>query len=788
MESRLGPKAGKNCILMLVAIALNLTALNGQQNNSIKGNLKDRQTMQAVSFATVALQRVSDSVLITGTASNPDGDFTIGPVADGSYRLIISAIGYDHETRNLELGGNYDAGTILLQERSVELDEIIVVGDRLKARSEDGKITYLMNNKMYDASNTGVDILRYIPGIQVDFVKNISLEGSQNIVIMVDGKERDRNFVSQLNPADIDKVEVINTPGSRYEADITGVINIILRKESKSGLSGHIFADVPTSAIYAFPDFSLSYCLNKLNLYTSYNGEFSYFDIVESSIRNFRGENGKTSVNTDQFVRQKDWSHRFHYGFDYYLNEKNQFNFYAFYNPYSREFDGSVLMQVMDEKSGEKSGSALKKDADINSSSFYSLYYKHLFEKVGREISFDLSFFSFKAENTSAYVADKIPGNLFSDHVNSVKPDQNAASIRIDFTSPITESLRFDAGIRAKTQAMLDRKSVEFEYDETILALYGAFSYNFSKFTLTTGLRGESSAAGLTNSYKTNVFAFLPDAAINYKPTPKQNIKLSFSRTLYRPNQYELNPYTSIDDPFSIQCGNPDLKYEFRQTLSLDYSKTISNSFVSIQFFYKKRADAINRYTYINDEGIFETRVANLGDIHGYGIQLAGALKLHEAVALNPYIRLFGVGTDGNSLASQHSIADRHKAVFQSGLSAIVTFKYDIAASLQFQYSSPDIEIQGNRFSDALCFISLEKSFAQKFKAGIKSALMFSRPFTYQGTEIEDGDFFSHSEGNISIPLFPVWFNFKYEFSLGRKLDKIERVREEIDKMPKKGF
>ena len=788
MKSLSGPKAEKNCILMLVAIALNLTALHGQQKNSIKGNLKDRQTMQAVSFATVALQRVSDSVLITGTASNADGDFTVGPVADGSYRLIIRAIGYDHETRNLELEDNYDAGTILLQERSLALDEIVVIGDRLKARSEADKTIFLMNRKMYDASNTGVDILKNIPGIQVDFMKNISLEGSQKIVIMVDGKERDRNFVNQLNAASIDKVEVINTPGSRYEADITGVINIILKKDRESGINGHIYAEVPTSTIYAFPDYSISYGLNNLNLYTSYSGEFSYFDIIESSVRSFRGENGTTEILSDQNVRQKNWSHRFHYGFDYFLNEKNQINFYAFNNPYSREFDGTLNIRISGENTRDKSGSALKEDTDINSLSFYSLFYSHLFRKEGRKISFDLSYFNFKAENTTAYTADTLTDNLFSDHTNSVKPGQNSASIRIDYTSPITERLKFDAGVKVKMQAMQDRKSDEFEYDESNLALYGTFSYSFSKYTMSTGLRAEKTTAGLTNSFSSNVFALLPDATFNYKLTSKQNIKLSYMRTIYRPNQYELNPYTSIDDPFSIQCGNPDLKQEFRQTLSLDYSKTIKNSFISMQLFYKKRADAINRYTYINNAGLFETRVANLGDIREYGIQFTGALKLHDAVALNPYIKLFGVSTDGYNLAAQHGIADRHEAAFQSGLSAIVTFKHEIAASLQFQYNSPKIEIQGEWFSDALFFISLEKSFNQKFKAGIKSTLMFTRSFTYQGTEIKGGEFFSHSEGNVKMPLFPLWFSLKYEFNSGRKLNKIDRTREDIDKMPKKGF
>ena len=193
------------------------------------------------------------------------------------------------------------------------------------------------------------------------------------------------------------------------------------------------------------------------------------------------------------------------------------------------------------------------------------------------------------------------------------------------------------------------------------IALYGTITYNFSKFTLSTGIRAEKSTSGLTDSFNNNVFALLPNATINYKLTPKENIKLSYNRTVYRPNIYELNPYTSIDDPYSVQSGNPDLKPEFRQNLSVDYSKTIGNNYISLQLFYLDRSNAINHYTFINDASIFETRVANLGDIHGYGSQMAGALKFNKAIAINPYLKLTRIYTRGNNLAKQYNIDNTHK-------------------------------------------------------------------------------------------------------------------------------
>lgn len=793
MKSIVVRKVVKKWILLVFVIATSLSALEGQgqQKQYIKGLLKDQQNLQAVAYATVALRRLSDSTLITGTSSNTDGEFSIESIPNGSYCIIISAIGYNLVTKNIDLTNNFNTGTILLQEKAVTLSEIVVVGERMKAKAEADKTTYFMNKKMYDASNTGVDMLSYIPGVQVDIMKNISLEGSQHIIILVDGKERDRNFLSQLNSSQIDKVEVISTPGSKYDAGVTGVINIILKKDNETGINGNIHVEVPTSKseIYVFPDYSFNYSFNKLNLFTSYNGDLSYFDIIKSNNRNFRDTQGITEIKSNQYVRQKYWSHRFHYGFDYILNEKNQFNFYAFYNPYSSEHNGNVDLQVSGDKVGEEYWSALKKDQDINQSSFYSLYYKHVFNKPGREITFDLSYSNFRAENSTTYITTySMPENFLTNQVNTVKPKQNSESFKIDYTSPISENLKFDAGIKAKLQLLQDRQSDEFKYDESILALYGTLTYNFSKYTLSTGLRAERSTSGLTNSFNNNAFVILPNATLNYKLTPKQNLKISYSRTIERPNIYELNPYISIDDPFTMQRGNPDLKQEFRQNLSINYTKIIGNNYISLQLFYKKKSDAINNYTFINDSGIFETLIGNLGDIHEYGIQMSGALKLHKAIAINPYFELRNVATIGNNIPKEYNIDNRHRIVFESGLSAIVTFKYDIVASLQFHYTSPEIDIQNTSFVDAIYLISLEKTFKKNFKVGIKSALPFSKTFTYQGTEIKGEDFYSHSEGNIKLSTFPVWINFRYQFNSGKILNRINRTKEDIDKMPKKGF
>jgi hypothetical protein len=792
MKSIFRKKEVKKLMIFIIAIETSFCLLQGQEQQKlyIKGLLKDQQNMETVAFATVALRKTADSTLITGTASKMDGEFIIENIDKGDYCIIISAIGYEHKARTINLNDNYDTGVILLQPKSVILGEVIVAGERVKAIAEADKTTYLMNKKMYEVSNNGVDMLSYIPGIQVDLMKNISLEGSQHTVILVDGKERDRSFLSQLKASQIDKVEIINAPGAKYDADVTGVINMILKKDKVSGIDGHIHMELPTSEseIYVFPDYSFSYSSGKINLYTSYNGDLSYFNIKESSYRSFQDSGRITEITSDQIVRQKYWSHRFHYGLDYNFNEKNQLNLYAFFNPYSSEHDGNVVLQVQGDKSADQSWSALKQDADINFSAFYTLNYKHVFNKPGKELAFDISYFNFKAVNSTTYIPADSIADSYSKQVNTVKPIQNSVILKIDYSSPVTEKFKIEAGIKVKSQLLKDRQSEQFKYDESIYSLYGAVTYSFSKYTLNAGLRVERSASGLINSFNNNLFALLPNATINYKLSSKQNIKLSYNRTVCRPNIYELNPYSSSDDPYSVQSGNPDLKPEFQQNLSIDYSKNIENSYISFRLYYLNRSDAINHYTFINQSGIFETRVANLGNINGYGIQMAGTIRANKAITINPFLKMTGIFTTGNNLAKQYDINSRHRLAFESGLSAIVTFKYDIVASLQFRYTGPLIQIQTVSFSDALYMVSLEKTFYKKIKIGITSALPLSRRFTWHGTEIKEANFYSYADGNIRLSAVPLWLKFTYMFNSGKSSARFAGNNEDIDNMPKKGF
>ena len=770
---------------LLLAAFFSIYPGHAQEKQAITGKIFDQKSNQPVPFANIALLKQSDSAIINGTVSDFDGFFRINQVLQGNYSLKVSVIGYRPFSMNIDIVNNQDkdAGIIYISDSSIILKETVIVAEKVKAKSESGRTSFYMTKKLLDATNTGVDVLKMIPGVQVDLMHNISLEGSPNVLIFVDGKEREKDYVNQINPGQIEKVEIISMPPSNYDGNVTGVINIVLKKDRDKGINGHIYAEIPTSSseVYIFPTYSLNYGFKKLNIFTSYNGDISRFHNNDRTEREIRNGQDTSLINSNQHVMQVNWSHKFNYGFDYFLSPRDQFNFYAFYNISSYEYDGNADAEISGNINSK--WQAKKDDANLNTGTFYSLYYKHIFANETSEITLDISNYHLKSETSVKYTTND--SEITSGWTNSIKPRQNAMSIKLDYKMALGNKLNFNSGIKTKFQSMRDKNSNSLNNEEKILAAYGTIDYKNEKTEMSLGLRAEQSVSVSKEDFNNQVLSFLPYFNFNFKPSQGKNIRFSLNRSVYRPNIYQLNPYVAVIDPYSISKGNPFLKSQLQTSMYLEYSNQFKSNYVSYRLFYNNMADVIDRLSFINDSNVFETRFENLGTIHELGTQFTGSLKL-GALSFNSYLRLFGQYSDLNLLAKEFRVKNRYKLVLESGLSAILSFKHDFAFSVSFQYATPKNNIQDNLFCDALYYISIDKTFRKKLKTGI-SIIPISKPFIYRAHNIEGADFYNHNKGIIDLT-FPLFIKLSYQFNSGKKRDKINRTKEEIDVLPDKGF
>lgn len=669
-------KISTNIKRSLLLFILNVTFLCAiaQPEFKIEGSLQSGNSNEVIPFATVALHRLSDSTLVSGTLSNAEGNFQLSTNKSGEYFLEISHLGFDVESVEISFseGREINTGIIILSEKTVKMESLKVVGERLKAKSTGNTTVYYMNKKMEEASFSGTDVLKHIPGIQTDFMQNISLEGSSNLILRVDGIERDLDYLRRLDAKKIDKIEVINTPGSIYDADVTGVINIVL-KEKETGINGHVYAEIPTSAktMYLFPNYSLSYGSNKFNFYTSYNGEISYFDVKNSETRYIQSDSKNTNISVLENVRQNNWSHKFHFGIDFTPNNSNQFNFYGFLNPYSWEQNGEVKLDVHPEYGSNKFWAATKNDNDKNLQSFGSLYYKHIFEN-NQAITADISFYNLQASNSVLYQADSAYFNFPERIENTSQPNENRAILKIDYTLPFSESLKLNTGGKTTLSILKDKENKIFRFSKNIWAAYGELLFSKSDLDAQLGLRAEKSVSNLDGGFQNDAFAILPHFMFNWKINSGSQLKLIYRKSLNRPGLYDLNPTENSSGPLTLTAGNPELEQELSDYLALDYSRAFQGNFIAARLFWQDFNHFIHPYSFINDQGVLETEIRNQGVVQKYGLQVNGSLKLHKMITVNPYLKIFNIRSKSNGMTPE---TEAENVAFESGLSTLVAFK-----------------------------------------------------------------------------------------------------------------
>jgi len=775
----------KSIIIRILWVALLLYqfgSLQGQSLISIRGRIIDEQN-QAVAYANIALYNRADSSFISGSISDQEGNFQLSQTKLGHFFISVSFVGFESVVKQLDLQTwlAVDLGTIRLREERLEIEEARISAERIKAKREVDRTTFYINSQMVKASGTAVDLIKYVPGVQVDLFHNISLEGKSNILILVNGMERDANFLSQLDPQGIDKVEIIDHPGAQYRSDISAVINIILKENDKRGTSGHVYGELPLTRkeVYAFPTASVNLSLNKVNLYVSYDGEFSHFDIEGINKKQFSISGFDTTITKTELKQQESWSHKFNAGMDYHINPRNQLSLYGFVNPWSNQFDGIVVLNETVDDLILNSRNAYGDEINRNRMVYGSIFYKHLFSKPGSQLSLDLNYYSFNGHSTVLYQEEN--GNTYD---NLSDPRQKAISARLNVSIPLSERLMISAGVREMTQRMGDAYWTAFKYQELVSAAYTSMSFSGEHLQLRGGLRMEHAVSNRENS--SSITTLLPDMSAKINLPNKKSLQFNYGKTVKRPTVYQLNPNKNRIDPYTTIQGNPSLKPATQHELSMDYSILVKNNYLSMGTFYTQENDCMEYLSSVSEVSHIQTTMQNLGSIDMLGVKILGSVKPVKHVSFNPFLRVYGVHTRGNELAKNNGIENRYQMALESGFSMSVLFKHNFSLNTLWKYNSAHTRIQGSSFDDMLYFLALEKTFKDVFMIGITSAIPFRKEFTYMGGETSGRGFKEKFEENIQMSVVPVWLKFKYSFSAGKKGKLIDRTGDFVESTKRK--
>jgi hypothetical protein len=771
--------------LILAVLFMNFYFVTAQTNYVISGKLIDENNNPVV-FANVTLLSCQDSSIVAGTISGNLGQFTLKYNNQGHYVLSASSLGYLPAKVNVKLfeKQQIEYCSIVMVAHHHVLDEVVVVEDRLKAKQQVDKTAYYVNKTMLTTSNTGVDLIKKIPGIQVDLMQNVSLNGSQNIIIMVNGIERDASYIAQLDPSVIDRIEVNEAAGAEYDAETSGTINVVLKKNEKIGMSGHINAAVPTSnkEVFSFPTAGLSYTNGNLTLFSSYEGAFSYFDIEAIDNRLILLNDNSGRVSKVETLFQENWSHKWHIGMDYVINENNQFNVYGSLRRFSNEQSGDFSLNRTGDSISNQFMHYRKIDNDINTSAYSSIFFKHIFNKA-TYLRFNANYYMLRSKNSLSLIDQNNNDDLYS----RSQPYFGTLESRLSLHSRINRFFGLDGGIECNLSRSGDKLVSDFSYDEIITAGYLSANVLNNNYQTNIGLRTELWYYLSENTNK-NHFIILPTIQFKYDFSNAKNFRFTFAQDIVRPSVFQLNSNLQYLDFYSVQRGNPDLKPTKNYKVDMDYSISFGNSFVKTGVFYRFRENVVEYLSTANKEAIIEQELHNLGNIQNCGISASGSIKIHKNIIVNPHFRIFHSRTNPNEMAQFRHIEEKQTFNLESSLSAMYLMKRDFAFSFSIQYKSQKTNIQHDYYEDPLYFITLEKRFFKHLKIGITAANPFGGDFTYTGNYSEGEGFERSRSDDIQLSVFPVWFNLKYNFSSGKKVERIKRNSPIKEILPKKGF
>ena len=628
-----------------------------------------------LSYAGVYVLNVGDSTLITYAITDLEGKFVIDAIPFGKAFLKIEYFGYATVyTQPFTLSQQnpvYKIQRIKMSQEATTLEGVEIVAQVEMLESNLDKTVFNVESSITTEAATAVEVLEEIPSVDVDMDGNVTLRGSENVTILVDGKPTHLTL-DQIPANLIQSIEVITNPSARLEPDgESGILNVVLKKRKESGFNGmvslrgsmELFRNKPKLGSYS-GNVNFNYSYDKINLFFSYDFRgHNHFNGGTTDRRSWFGDD-TTRLFQENYGKFGGYNHNLRTGIDWSINAKNTLSFtFSYNNNRNSSFselsveDDSVRMDELlpYEKYFQKSG-------DLGKRNNYSgtINYKKTFETKGQELTADIYYTHNDRNSTDSTFQDfEFPTGHLDVTQRSTTIDFNTnASAQVDFVTPVGKKGRIETGYKLSyrsvgqdyryyqgddsTEVALDpSRSNHFVFTEWINAAYFIYSTSFwDKLKLQAGLRGEianttSDLKSAGEVHKRNYYNVFPTVHVRYDITKEHSLQVSYSRRVSRPSIWQLNPFMNVSDRQNYRCGNPDLQPEFVNSVELGYLMTIKKSSLSATLYYRHRNNIISRYTEIlqdtleGEEHTYTlTTYRNLKSSQNFGIELVYGQQL----------------------------------------------------------------------------------------------------------------------------------------------------------------
>jgi outer membrane receptor protein involved in Fe transport len=679
-------KVFRHSYMLIIIVSMNLIAQN-HSSRSIVGTVLSESTKKPLEFVNVMVLNQSDSTLVTGAVTDNKGKYELINIPAGTHFIKYSMIGYaEKQIENVSMDSKQtemDLGKIFLKEVTVNMTDVVITTQRTTLTNSIDRKVYNVQQDILSKTGSASELLQNIPSVQVDIDGTVSLRGSENVLILLNGKPsplmgKSRAEVLQQMPASsIERIEVITNPSAKYKPDGTsGIINIVMKKDKGTGLNGTATLNAGNNDRYN-ASINLNYNPGTYNIFGSYSIRYdqrnsfttdkeSSLDTITSQFSNHHNEEGRSY--------SRPLSHVFTLGLDYPLDGSNSFGISGNYR--YRGFTRTETTKIADDTGGlpVNDYDHVRDDPEYEIEMGGSAYFQHNFDGEDHKLraEFNISHQPELEDNryTDIY---RLPSPSTQYYNMRIFQGDDQKQLTIDYSNRLTENSTFEAGYAGdfnkrdmdfsskKKDAFsnpfeLDTiKTNHFIYNETIHALYATYENSFGPFGFLGGLRAEQSFINadlvskdsvITNDY----LKLYPTLHLSYKISPLMELQLNYSRRANRPEGDDLNPFPEYQSLTRVRAGNPRLLPEFIHSVEFGVQWQDDNLTIVPSVFYRNKYNGLTRVTRQHPDSTLWTTMENLASDESAGFEMVVSGNIGSTFSANLSANAFYEQIDASNL------------------------------------------------------------------------------------------------------------------------------------------
>lgn len=762
---------------------LSLSGFAHENPGAIVGTVVEQETNSPVAFANVALIDAETKSIVTGIISDENGNFKISGIPLREYQLEVSFLGYTKKVLKIALDEQHNTlniGRLALENKAEFLDEVTVTEERLKGTQEIDRTVYTINDKVQNVSKDGLDVLKHIPGVSVDFQENVSVEGSGNVLYLVNGIARDKEFVGQLRPENINKVEVITNPGVEYNADVDAVINIVLKKPATGGTGGVELTGGDPNKFTGKQSANLEYGGNKYRIFASDRLHYqSYVGHNKREVENLTENNllifKQIGQGDAQWTRNNGT-----YGIDYFIDNKNTINLYGTYYSVRRK------QTDFNERGTQTVDGNLTEQYDLLSNSntvgrgfFNSLFYKHSSESNESDFTTQINHYNYTSTTDNDYRftytylggAETTPLEILRTEESA--NDRNVIEWKNDFSQKVKQ-LRFKMGFWSYYQWIENENTEQFQtknfdYNEWRHEGYLNAAGKTGALQYSGGARLAFSRSRINHQAKNQYIEILPQANVMYTIKKGRSIKLNVGRRIIRPDMNQLDPFETRPDSLTIIKGNPDLKPQLINKIELEYAINYKSNYIGPKLYCAMSKNAIQQKTTITNDGVSINMQDNIGEIIECGLLVSSSINITRWAKLN--------ATAGVSNTILNSENDYRKEKLSSLINAAAIFspwkERKISFTTMVQYHGPRIGYKTETTRDWLVLLGINGNISDNWKFNVYGNPVVQK-YKYHAATYRDDYYKSYTEGRVDVS-YLLMVGVSYKFKWGEEPRKLQR-------------